>query len=201
MALTTAGAAIDAWLEVAQNTVREGAVTDVSPDYEDVLAIDVALTSAVAHTGSLIRVFVSTAASGDEFWYQHHVFLGPTGTTNLETITNNPLAAGGTSITMASTTGFTTYGENSQWHFLEDATIANSELVLRTAHSADASITIADGVTREHANTAVLNSIAQSYPIALPMSTLRVKIFYDNKYDADGATIATRCRLVRTTGI
>lgn len=198
MALTKAVAAVDACQEIAQNTVLEGAIVDVSACYSAALHIDFALSNATAHTGTRIKVQVSSATSGDEDWQDLYDFISITGTTDLEAITNNPLSAGGTSITVASTTGYTV---NGSWRFLEDATFANSEWVFQTAYVTNTSITILDGVTREHANTAVLNSIADRYVVSLPDWANRVRIVYDNTYDSDGATVAVRARISKLTGV
>ena len=201
MAATKAGAANDVWQAVAQNALLEGTVIDVSAHYGNMLHIDAALTSETAHLGTIIRVLISSAASADEFWTTLTAFLCLVGTANSEAITNNPLAAAATVITMASTTGYTAYGENDQTHFLKDATFANSELVHRIAHTTDTSIGLLDGVTREHANTAVLYNIARTFAIPIPLEALRVKVVYNNKYSASGSTIAVRSRIVNVTGV
>lgn len=198
MAITKAVEALDVWAEIAQNAIREGAIGDLSPNYHSQLHLDLALTSEVAHTGTEIIVQIASAAADDEFWTDLVKFISITGTPAAETITNNPLAAAGTSITVASTTGLIT---DAKLLFLEDATLANSELVYQTAHVVDTSITILDGVKREHANTAVLYSLAQTYVIELPMSANRVRVLYNNKYDANGATVATRARISKVTAI
>jgi len=200
MALTKSVALVDACQEIAQNTMLEGAVVDVSGCYAAALHIDFAQTNATAHTGTKIRVQVSsnTPGGGDEDWHDLAEFTPAYGTTNLEAITNNPLAVGGTSITVASTTGYTP----GMWVFLEDATFGNSEWVFVTVVTTNVSLTIVDGVTREHANTAVLNSIASRLPpIDIPDWAQRVRVVYDNTYDSDGATVAVRCRISKLTGV
>ena len=199
-ALTKSTAAVDEWAEVAQNAVREGATTDVSGCYEATLHIDVALSSATAHTGSMIVVQVSSNTSGDEDWTTFVAIPGPTGTANTEPITNNPLSAASTSATCASTTG--TYDDDeAHWIFIEDSTVANSELVWLVSHVADTSVTWQDGTTNEHAQTTPMWDIAETYNVTLPFSAYRVRVIYDNTYDADGATIHTKCRISKVTAI
>lgn len=204
MALTMAGSAVDAWAEVAQNAVREGAVATLSDSYNSVLHIDVALSSTTAHTGTRVLVQVSSAAADDEFWTTIHDFITLVGTGVTEAITNNPLAAAGTQISVASLTGFTVATGGTLLAFLEDATPANSELVQIISTSVEAGddlINLLDGVKREHANTAVLWSPAAAYAIELPMGTLRARVIYDNLYDADGSSVFTRARVTEVTAV
>lgn len=197
MALTKAVAAVDATQEIAQNTVLEGATVDVSACYEAMLHIWFALSNATAHTGTKIKIQVSANTSGDEDWTDYLEFVSITGTTNLELITNNPLAAAGTSITVASTTGYVP-----GWVFLEDvSTFANSEWVYVTVVTTNTSLTILDGVTREHAQNSICNSVAAVYTITLPPSAVRCRIVYDNTYDADGATVAIKASISKVTGL
>lgn len=198
MALTISEETVDAWAEVAQDAFREGATKDISPNYGTILHIDVALGTETAHTGTEVLVQVSSSTADDEFWTTLKSFVVLVGTAALEAITNNPLAVGGTSITVASTTGFAT---NGTLLFLEDATFANSELVYQSDFVTNTSITILDGVKREHANTAVLFNLAETFAIELPLSTLRCRVVYNNAYDPDGSTVATRTRLVKTTAL
>jgi len=198
MALTIAEEVVDVWAEVAQDAFREGATIDISPNYGTILHIDVALGTETAHTGTEVLVQVSSSTADDEFWTTLKAFVALVGTAATEAITNNPLAASGTSITVASTTGYAT---NGTMLFLEDATFANSELVYQSDFVTDTSITILDGVKREHANTAVLFNLAETFAIELPLSTLRSRVIYNNAYDPDGSTVATRTRLVKTTAL
>jgi hypothetical protein len=197
MALTKSVAALDACQEIAQNTVLEGATTDVSGCYEAMLHIWFALSNATAHTGTKIKIQVSANSSGNEDWTDYTEFVPITGTTNLEVITNNPLAAADTSITVASTTGYLV-----GWIFLEDVTtFANSEWCFVTVVTTNTSLTIMDGVTREHAVNSICNSIAAVYTVGLPPATMRARIVYDNTYDADGATVAVRSAISKVTAL
>lgn len=199
MALTKTGAAVDAWQEIAQNTVLEGTAVDISDAYDAVLYIDMALTSATAHTGTKISVEVSPEASGDEGWTPVTEFIGPTGTANTEASTANPLAAAATTGTVASTTGYD--ADETRWIFIEDATFANSELLKLVSHVSNTSLTWQDGTAREHANTAVFWNIAKRYVVQLPTSALRVRIVYDNTYDSDGSTVGVHAHVVETTAV
>jgi len=199
MALTKSTAALDACQEIAQNTVLEGTTVDVSGCYEAALHVWFALSNATAHTGTKIILQVSANTSGDEDWTDYAELVSITGTTNLEVITNNPLAAAGTSITVANTTGYTVDGS---WRFLEDvSTFANSEWVFQIAVVTNTSITIMDGVTRAHAQNSILNSIAACYVFHLPLWANRARLIYDNTYDSDGATVAIKSRVSKTTAI
>lgn len=197
MAKTLATTALDACQEIAQNTVVEGNTVDVSGFYDGLLQVWYALTNATAHTGSKAYVEYSTDTTGDEDWAELEQLIFGTGTTNLEVITNNPLSVGGTSITVASTTGYTV----GKWLFLEDvSTFANSEWVRIKALTTDTSITAVDGVTRQHAQNSILNSVAGCcIPVYIPPTVQRLRVIYDNTFDTDGATIAIKAQVVGMT--
>ena len=205
MALTKTTTALDATQEIAQNTVLEGATIDVSGMYEALLQIWWALTNATAHTGTLLRIQHSTDTTGDEDWGTLLQVVVGIGTTNLEVITNNPLAIGDgptNAITVASLTGYAA----AQWVFLEDvSTFANSEwlfVVSTSVEAGDDHIHTLDGVTRQHAINSILNSVAgMATPIVIPFATQRIRIVYDNTFDTDGATVAIKSQLVGVTAI
>jgi len=112
------------------------------------------------------------------------------------------LTAGSTVITVASTTGYTLpTGTDNGLRYIKDATIANSEIGLQTALTVNTNITILDGTTTEHANTAVLHNIVNSYAINIPDSANRVRVIYNNTKDAAGSTVDVRSRLSKITGI
>lgn len=191
-------AVVDAWAAVAQNAIREGAIVDLESDQNAILHIDCALTAAVSHTGTEIIVQVSSSATDDEFWSNLTPVIGPLGTPNTENITNDPLAAGSTTITCASTIGYTTKAE---WRFIKDVTIANSELIMQTDVSANVNISILDGTKRAHVLNTPMWSIADTLLVQLPAEARRARVIYNNTYDSDGASIATRCRAVTISGL
>ena len=195
---TKSVAAVDEWANVAQNSVREGATTDVSGAYDVILYIDVALTSAVAHTGTKIDVQISSATSGDEDWTTLTAFIGPTGTPNSEAVSGTE-SAGATVIECASTTG--TYDDDeTRFIYFKNSTIANSELGYLVSHVANTSVTIQDGITNAQTGSTMWD-IAKRYVVQIPLSAVRVRVIYDNTYDSDGAAVDTYCRLSKTTGL
>ena len=189
--------AVDEWAEIAQNAVREGAEINISTCYEAALHIDMALSTTTAHTGTKIEVQVSSNTSGDEDWTTLLSFIGPTGTANSEAITNNPLAAASTTATCADTTGFV--ADEIRWIFIEDATVANSELCLLVSAVTNTSVTWQDGTTNAHVQNTLMYNIANTYAISLPMWISRARVIYDNTYDSDGSTVHTKCRLSKVT--
>ncbi len=191
-------AAVDEWANVAQNTVREGAVVDVSGLDGAILHIDVALSSAVAHTGTKISVMISSNTSGDEDWTELTNLIGPTGTANTENITNNPLAASSTTAAVASTTGYD--ADETRFIYIKDSTIADSELALLISHVANTSVTFLKGTTNAHVQNTPMWNIAETYPIDLPWATNRVMVVIDNTYDSDGAAVDTRTRISKVVG-
>lgn len=198
MAPTKTDAILDACQEIAQNTLVEGATVDISDAYLAELAIQLALTTETAHTGTKVIVQVSTETSGDEDWVDWAQFVALVGTANSEVITNNPAAVATTALTVASTTGYVTTG----WRFLEDvSTFANSEWLFQKTYVTNTSVTVVDGTTREHAQNSILYNVAEARVIRLPEGCVRARILYDNTYDADGSTIAVRSRSVEVTGV
>ena len=209
MALTKAVAQVDEWQNVAANTgIVEGATVDVSACYQSILTIVAALTTnaGTATNGIEIRCQMSANTTGDEDWVEFSSFQGPTSTalaSNTETITNNPLSVGGTSITMASTTGYgLPTGTDNGWRYLKDSTIANSEIVFQTAVTTNTNITILEGVTNQHANTTVLSNVVGIYTVQIPDSASRVRIIYNNTKDAaSGSAVDVMSRISKITGI
>ena len=205
MALTITGAALDAWALLAQNAVREGAAVDLSESFASELHIDVALGNTTAHTGTRILVQVSSAAADDEFWTTIQDFIALVGTANTEVVLNNPLAAAASQIEVADLTGFTVATGGTLLAFLLDNTVANSELVRIVSTSVEGGndlINLLDPVKREHAvTTSVLSNIAATYKVEIPMGALRARVLYDNLYDADGAAIYCRTRVITTTAV
>jgi len=202
MALTITETAVSAWALTPQNSVREGATMDLSGSYHSTVHVDVALGTTAAHIGTRIILETSSSAADDEFWTPRQDFVALVGTNNTEPVTNNPLALGATLITVADTTGYTVGLADLETLlvFLLDNTVANSELIRVVSYVNNTSVTIKDGVKREHANTSVLSNIAASFAIDIPFA-LRARVLIDNMCDTDGATVYSRMRLVRTTAI
>lgn len=199
MALSKSVAAVDEWAEIAQNAVREGATVDVSGCYNAALHINVAISSTTAHTGTKVEVQVSSNSSGDEDWHELVSFLTSVGTANSEVPSDN-IDATDTTITVASTTGYD--ADETRMIFIEDTTVADSEICLLVSHVADTSITVQDGVTNAHiAATTVMYNIVDTYVIELPFSANRVRVIYDNTFDSNGATVHTYSRITKVTGI
>ena len=73
--------------------------------------------------------------------------------------------------------------------------------MLLVSHSANTSVTWQDGTANEHVQTTPLWDIAKTYAIALPLSTNRVRVIYDNTYDSNGASCDTNCRVSKVTGV
>jgi len=210
MALTKSNEAVDEWAEVAQNTVREGAEKDISPNYETLLHIAVALSAAVAHTGTEIIVQVSADAAGDEGWRTLDRWIGPTGIAVKADFGGDEAAAQTVlSITDPETAGVDNDGK---FKFVEHgATVADCEIVFQVANSGDAgdTVTVQDGLTNAQTaadsdlwdiDDAEAEAVGQ-YVIVLPFGESRVRMLYNNKHDPDGATVHTMCRLSKVTAV
>jgi len=79
--------------------------------------------------------------------------------------------------------------------------LINSELCLATAIAANTSITILDGVTNEHQNTAVLWNIAMTNIVVLGASVMRARVVVNNGYDNDGSSCVFKVRCVKVTSL
>jgi hypothetical protein len=209
MALTKAVAAVDEWEEVAQNSVREGATIDVSGCYEALLHILCCLSSTAAHTGTEIIVEVSSNTTGDEDWSVLTRLIGPVGTAVKADFAGNE-AAGQTelSITNPATANVDNDGK---LKFIEHtATVADCEVVYQVSNTGDAgdTVTVLDGLTNAQTTDSDLwdidsatASAVGSYVVALPFAVSRARVIYNNKYDPDGATVHTNCRLSQVTAL
>lgn len=209
MALTKSVAAVDEWAEVAQNGVREGATVDVSGCYAAELMIACALSSTTAQAnGAEVRVQLSGNTSGDEDWFDYMFFVGPTGTAISVALAGTE-AAGQTvlSVTNPVTNNLDNEGK---WLFIENTTVANSELVFVISNSGDAgdTITIADGLTNEQTTSSNIFDIdsataeaVRTWVVPLPAGANRVRVVYNNTRDAAGSTVHTYCRITKVTAL
>lgn len=189
-------ASVQDWTAVAQNAMAKSAEVNLSNLYRSILHIQAAVDTTTAHTGTRFIVQISSAASGDEDWQDWADFVALIGTAATDLIENNPLAAGSTSITL---TAHSLTVEGIQL-FIEDGTLANSELVLESAQSTNA-VSILRGTTNAHAlNTAIFN-VAMNQNITLPESAVRAQLVVDNTYDDNGSTLNYKVRVSKVTGV
>lgn len=211
-ALTKAVEAVDAWAEITQPGIREGATVAVDPNYQTTLYIDACLSEAVAETaGATIYVEVSSNTTGDADWEVLTSFGGPTGTAESEALSGDE-AAGQTVLSVTNPT--TANLDNpARFIFFEDTgTPANSEIVFQASNEGDASdtITVLDGLTNAKASATSLmwfidstttgsGAVAQ-YVVNIPDTANRVRVIYDSTH-ATASDIYTRARLTKITGI
>jgi hypothetical protein len=184
MAKDTTPKSIQDWTAVAQNTIAESAVEDVSPNYGSMLYIQAFLDTITAHTGTKFVVQASNADSGDEDWYDFTEFVELIGTAATDLIENNPLAASSTAIALTGH-ALTVLGK---WLGIEDGTLINSELIFEKSQITN-EVVILDGTTNAHAlNTAIFN-VAMTKLIFIPPEIARVRVVINNAHDADGSTL------------
>lgn len=188
---------VDEWEEIAQNAVRLGTVVNINPNYKTTIAIHYGLSSAVAHTGTKIEVQVSTNTTGNEDWTTYRAFTTLTGTPNLEAMGTE--AIGQTVLEVTSTTGYV--ADETRWIFIEDNTVADSEMCLLVSAVTDTSVTIIDGTTNAHTSADTLNNIADTVIITVPVGYNRMRVIGDNTFDSDGATIHTKTTIVPVTAL
>jgi len=193
--ITKNTANIQDWTAVAQNTVVKSAEVDLSDAYNSILHIQAALDTTTAHTGTRFVVQISGSESGDEDWQDWADFVALIGTAATDLIEDDPLAAGSTDITLTGH-ALTVLGKHL---FIEDSTLADSEIVLESAQATN-SVSILRGTTNAHAvNTAIFN-VAMNQNITLPTSAVRAQLVVDNSYDADGSTLNYKLRISKVIG-
>ena len=210
MALTKPGSIIDAWLEIAAQGIRQGAEQAVATSYDMALLIECALSSTTAHLGTEIIVMVSEETSGNGLWNPFTRFIGPVGTAFTRPLSGDEAAAQTVLSTDAPVTN--NLDHPGKFLFIEDTVdVTTSEVLYQVAVSADAddTITIAYGLAYAHTaagsalwdiDSATSEAVAQ-WMVQLPASANRVRVIYNNNYDAAAATVITRCRLMNTTGL
>jgi len=200
-ALTKTTESTDDWTAVAQNVVIEGTTLDTSDHYSTELHIQAFLDSTTAHTGTEFIVQVSGNSTGDEDWEDYTRFVAMIDTANSENISDNPLAATSTTITMADTGGEYETAPFAHWIAIEDSTLINSELVLQKGFTLNTNITIVDGTTNSHVQNTTMYDIAISRTVTVGFPVHRCRVIVNNTFDADGSTINFKVRAVAVTGI
>lgn len=194
-AITKSSAVVDEWAAVAENTLREGAATTISTSVQTTVTVSVVATGADAGEGMYITIQTSMKSSGDDDWttMSGGKILVLIGTANLETITNNPAAIGTLVFTVADDAGYEAAAM--LLVFIEDQDdVEDSELMYVVSTSTDTSITVLDGTTTAHANTAVLSNLAYKQTFAIPSTAHRVRVIYDNTFDDDGTAPEIHCK-------
>lgn len=193
----------DQWAEVTTNTIREGAITDISGCYAATLHISLAASTPVAHEGILILIQLSASSTGDESWQNLTSFTALVDTPVEITLTDDPLPAATTTIMMLETDVGNWEDEESLWIFILDGTVANSEMCLATGYVEDDSITIQDGTKHEHAQGSKMYDVADRFIVQLPITGYRVRVIYDNTKDADGtaSNVHSMCEILKVTGL
>lgn len=187
-------AQIQDWTAVAQNTVAKSATYDFSGKHAGILHVQAALDTTTAHTGTRMIVQISSNTTGDEDWQNLTEFIALVGTAATDLIENDPLAAGATSITLTAH-ALTVLGK---LLFIEDETLANSEIVMEASQSTNA-VVVLDGVTNAHAlNTAIFN-VAMTQDTSVPDGVNRLRVVIDNSYDSDGSSLNVKIRISTET--
>ncbi len=125
------------WTIVAVQAFLDSGVIDLSAAYEATLHIDIALTSAVAHTGTEIIVQIRSEDATPDEWTTLTSFVGPTGTPFKIDCLGNSTA--GTKVVSATNPTAGNLNHIGKFVFLEDTVaIAQCEILYQTAFGADA---------------------------------------------------------------
>jgi hypothetical protein len=80
------------------------------------------------------------------------------------------------------------------WIALQDPTLANSELLLLSAITANTNLTVVDGTVRTHAKTtSIFGSIAYSQTIPIVTKDIMgLRVLMNNNFDSNGAIMNYR---------
>ncbi len=196
MALSKTQGAFSAWAAVAMGAVGEGAEIDVSLHRTTWIHLQAFLDTgaAIAHTGTQFIIQGSSALTVDENWADLIWWTELNGTCNPELSTLNPAPINTTVFTVASTTGYVVADVAMPWIALQDLTLANSELLLLKSIVTNTSLTVLDGSTRQHTNTAIFGNVAVS-KMSAPLDTrglTRLRMIANNDWDSNGAIINWR---------
>jgi hypothetical protein len=205
MAISKTRGAWSTWAAVALNAVGEGAIIDTSLHYLTRLHIEAFLdtAAATAHTGTqvIVQAFTGVDPAGlpaavDEYWANLLWWTILVGTCNPEPQLHltDPAPVATTLFPVTSTNGYVVADVAMPWIALQDATLANSELLLLKAITANQDLTVVDGTVRTHAKTtAIFGNIAynQTIPI-VTKDIMGLRILMNNNFDSNGAIMNWR---------
>jgi len=202
---------VDAWAEVAQAGLREGAIINVADSIAATLHIDVALSSTTAHTGTEVIVEVGTDTSdATDNWSVRRFYICCVGTAvTLALDATEPIGETVIAVTNPVTANM---DNDKKFKFIEDTgTEANSEIVYQTANSGDAgdTVTIGRGGLAHEQNTGsilwdidnAVTEVVSQVDVPLLSTDDRVRILYNNNFDPDGSTVFCRARITKVTSI
>ena len=209
MALAKTTTEVDAWAKILQAALRIGAEFDVSDAYDAVLHVDIAIGEAVAHTGTEIIVQVGTdTGNANDKWSTLTRLIGPTGTPSKADFAAQEVA-GQTVLSITNPIASNLDNVKKFW-FIVAATEANCEIVYAVSQEGDTTdtVTIHAGLTNQQETTSdlldiddIVNECVGQLQIAIPSSADRIRVLYNNNYDADGAISYSRARITKLTGI
>ena len=183
------------WTAVPQNTIVKSAEYDLTGVKNAILHIQAALDTETAHTGTKFITQISGAESGDEDWQDYNEFVALIGSATQDLIQTATLAAGSTAIPLT-THGYTTEGTIL---FIEDGTLANSELVRVASQTANEVVAL-DGTTNAHVVGVKLFDVAMTQNISISKEAKRLRLIVDNSYDSDGSTLNYKAAISTIAG-
>ena len=198
-AQTKTAAVLDDWTDTAQNAVGESTELDVSGMFSLKLHIQHALTTdAVENADGVFLVqLASETTTSNQDWQTAFPISMVTGTPNTEALGTE--AAGQTVLEVTSTTGLYT-NDDVRWMFIEDNSLAASEMVLVVSAVSNTSVTIQDGTSEAHTSADALWDIAdsRSYYVDVYQED-RLRVIVDNTRDSGGTVVTWRISYTAVT--
>jgi hypothetical protein len=195
------------WTGVTQNLIVVSPVKDVSANYQNLLIIDSCLSSATATTNGLQITVQGSSSATDNNWFDITTYRANSGITATKKLIYAGTDVGSTLLGLG--TGTITGLVTGTKVYVKDATIANSEMrVIMSFATGSTGPNVDSGMTYGHALVTPLYSgtgagvgAAQTTAVAIPDTTTRLRIIYDNTLDATGADVDVRANINKKSGI
>jgi hypothetical protein len=197
VAVTKTNLVVKDWTDVGQYAVGESDLIDLSAVLGAHVCVELFADSTTANGSGTGVELQSRVGDTDEEWVTiGGEVIALIGTADSEAIANNPLGAGSTTITVASTTGYTTQA----WRGIDEGG-ASSEIVDQYKYSNNASITIVDGTANAHNQNVLLYNLAAKVYFEVPPSVKYARVLVNNNKHgaAAGSTVCYRVTLMKVT--
>lgn len=180
---------LDDWEAIAQNAAREGTTYDIKNFASTTVFVSLALNAGTAHTGTKVFIQTSPMDSGDETWITQASLTTMVGTGS-STVMGFPVNAASKTIAVDTLPGSFILEGLRTIFLLGSPTVADSELCTLISHvsSAASSVTILDALTNTAGGSSTFYNLTSIAVVEIPQPTNRIRVLYDNTYDANGAT-------------
>jgi len=186
---------------------------NVSACYAATLHIDVCLASTTAHEGTEIIIMTASESGVDDSWSEYARLLStPNTAVKSDVKANEAIGQTVLDVTDPATGKLDHDGKLVFLYPVDDANVANCEIVYQIDNSGDAGDTITGIAGIEHALTvdtdvytvdATGTSAVDTWAMDIPITASQVQVIFNNFYDDDGtaSTVIARVRVTKVTGL